>query len=219
MSENKQEVRTQTVVPKDFTYSSGRTQEGSFVAEAAAAYNIGQKDGEYTLKDYYALPDDIRAELIDGHFIYMDAPTTRHQGVIAELYFQISSYIRARKGPCKALFSPLDVRLDNDDKTMLQPDLIILCDEAKDDGKQINGAPDFVAEVVSPSSVKKDYLIKLNKYWNANVREYWIIDPKKQTVSTYYFDADGDVNVTHYTFGEQVPVRIFEDLMIDFTEF
>ncbi|MCI9440117.1 MAG: Uma2 family endonuclease [Ruminococcus sp.] len=219
MSENKQEVRTQTVVPKDFTCSSGRTQEDSFVAEAAAAYNIGQKDGEYTLKDYYALPDDIRAELIDGHLIYMDAPTTRHQGIIAELYFQISSYIRARKGPCKALFSPLDVRLDNDDKTMLQPDLIILCDEAKDDGKRIDGAPDFVAEVVSPSSVKKDYLIKLNKYWNANVREYWIIDPKKQTVSTYYFDADGDVNVTHYTFGEQVPVRIFEDLMIDFTEF
>ena len=147
MSENKQEVRTQTVVPKDFTCSSGRTQEDSFVAEAAAAYNIGQKDGEYTLKDYYALPDDIRAELIDGHLIYMDAPTTRHQGVIAELYFQISSYIRARKGPCKALFSPLDVR------------------------------------------------------------EYWIIDPKKQTVSTNYFDEDGDVNVTHYTFGEKVPVR------------
>lgn len=219
MSESKQDILTQTENPKDFSYNNVRTQDESFVAEAAVAYNTSKKDGEYTLEDYYALPDDVRAELIDGHLIYMDAPTTRHQRVIAELYFQIASYIRSRKGPCKALFSPLDVCLDNDDRTMLQPDLIILCDETKDDGKRINGAPDFVAEVVSPSSVKNDYLVKLNKYWNAKVREYWVIDPKKQTVSTYYFEADGDVNVTHYTFAEQVPVRIFEDLVIDFTEF
>lgn len=219
MSEEKQGILTQPEDSKEFSYNNDRNQEDFFAAEAAVAYNVSKKDGEYTLEDYYALPDDVRAELIDGHLIYMDAPTTRHQGIIAELYFQISSHIRSKKDPCKALFSPLDVRLDNDDKTMLQPDLIILCDETKDDGKRINGAPDFVAEVVSPSSVKKDYLIKLNKYWNAKVHEYWIIDPKKQTVSTYYFGENEDVNVTHYTFGEQVPVRIFEDLMIDFAEF
>lgn len=219
MSGKEQNLSMQPEDPNDFSYENSHAQEVSIIAEAAVSYDIEKKDGEYTLEDYLALPDDIRAELIDGHLIYMDAPTTTHQGIIAELYFQISSYIRKKKGACKALFSPLDVRLDDDDKTMLQPDLIILCDGSKDDGKRINGAPDFVAEVVSPSSIKKDYLIKLNKYWNANVREYWIIDPKKQTVSTYYWESDDEVNVAHYTFREQIPVRIFEELMVDLSEF
>lgn len=219
MTTKEENTLTQTENQKDSSCKYVPQQDTLFVAEAAVAYDSPKKDGEYTLDDYYSLPDDIRAELIDGYLIYMDAPSTTHQGIIAELYFQISSYIRNRKGSCKVLFSPLDVRLDNDDKTMLQPDLIILCDKEKDDGRRINGAPDFVAEVVSPSSVKNDYLVKLNKYWNAKVREYWIIDPIKQTISTYYFEQDEDFNVSHHTFCEQVPVRIFEGLMIDFTEF
>lgn len=76
---------------------------------------------------------------------------------------------------------------------------------------------DFVAEVVSPSSVKKDYLIKLNKYWNAKVREYWIIDPEKQTVSAYCFEPEEAFNMTQYTFGRPIPVRIFEGLEVDFS--
>lgn len=217
MSDKNYDIMSQKEQTQNISYENIPAQEDDFVAEAAAAYQFEKKDGEYTLEDYYALPDDVRAELIDGHLIYMDAPTTRHQGVIAELHFQVASYIRSRKGPCKALFSPLDVCLDNDDKTMLQPDLIILCDETKDDGKRINGAPDFVAEVVSPSSVKRDYLIKLNKYWNAKVREYWIIDPEKQTVSAYCFEPDEAFSMTQYTFGRPVPVRIFEGLEVDFS--
>ena len=89
------------------------------LCESIPAYTVSPKNGHYTLDDYYALPDRIHAELIDGYLIFQDPPTIRHQAIIGELFFQIYSYIREKKGPCKVLLSPIDVRLDNDNKTML----------------------------------------------------------------------------------------------------
>ena len=88
------------------------------IREAAAAYTFSsdKKQGEYTLDDYYALPDDVRAELIDGHLIFLEAPRSVHQELISELLFELKLYIRNNKGACKVLPAPLDVQLDCDNR-------------------------------------------------------------------------------------------------------
>ena len=112
--------------------------------------------------------------------------------------------------------SPIDVRLDLDDRTMVQPDVIILCDKSKYTPRRIEGAPDFIAEVLSPSSKTRDLFIKLNKYRNAGVREYWVIDPIKKSVMTYVFENQDDY--AYYTFRDHIPVSIYGDeLVIDFS--
>ena len=88
-----------------------------------------EENGTYTVEDYCALPEDVRAELIDGFLIFSEMPTITHQAIIGEVYFHIKSYIRKKGGSCKPYFSPIGVRLDKDNKTMLEPDLIILCDQ------------------------------------------------------------------------------------------
>lgn len=186
------------------------------VGEAAISY-CAKKQGEYTLEDYSALPDDVRAELIDGHLIYMEAPTFTHQNIIACLLFELELYIRSNKGKCKVLPSPLDVQLDCNDKTIVQPDIIVICDKEKRKGKRIFGAPDLCIEIISPATRRIDYTIKTSKYANAGVREYWIVDEKRQTIVCYYFE--GEDYPTMYTFHDKVPVRIYNGkLEIDFSD-
>lgn len=163
-------------------------------------------------------PENIRAELIDGIFYYMAAPTVIHQKLIGEVYYRIRSYIEHIKGKCEVMLSPITVQLEEDIHTMLEPDLMIICDEDKlKDGKYVQGAPDFVMEVVSESSKTKDYMIKLNKYWSSGVREYWIADPLKQSVTTYLF-TNQDMDMKAYTFEDKVPINIYSNLLIDFKE-
>lgn len=193
----------------------------SQICEPSIAYNLdNRQNGTYTTDDLKYIPDDVRVELIDGYLFVMEAPTVRHQDVIGELDYYIRSYIKKKKGPCKVVLSPVDVRLDKDNRTMLQPDLVIFCNPNQNTGKNIHGAPDFVVEVLSSYTRKKDCIIKLNKYWNAGVKEYWIIDPKKELVYVYQFISKDVEYVLHtYTFKDKIPVGIYEDLYIDFSEF
>ena len=185
------------------------------VREAKAAY--GAEKRLYTLEDYYALPDERRVELIDGVIYDMAAPETWHQEIIGEIFYIIRNYIHEKKGECKVYIAPVDVQLDRDYKTMVQPDVIILCDVKKDIKRCIMGAPDFVLEVLSDSTRKKDMIIKLRKYREAGVREYWMIDKKKEKVIVYEFEKK-DTPVI-YGFDSQVPVGIYQgDLVIDFQE-
>lgn len=185
------------------------------VKEANVAYTVGE--GEYTLDDYYALPDDLRAELIDGSFYVMEAPSVDHQAVLVELLVMIRNFIRKKKGKCKVFCAPIDVQLDRDDKTMIQPDILVLCDKEKRKDKCIFGAPDFVVEILSKSTRSKDMNLKLKKYKNAGVREYWIVDFEKERVITYFFEKK-DVPVI-YGIRDIVPIRIFcGELQIDFQD-
>lgn len=158
------------------------------IHEASAAYSAGTEfvktktPGEFTISDYYALPDDQRVELIDGVIYDMGAPTYVHQKIIGKFFFQVEKYIDFHKGKCDAMTSPIDVRLDEDDKTMVQPDALILCDHSKIRSWGICGAPDFILEIVSKSSSHRDYILKAGKYMKAGVREYWIINPEKKTL-------------------------------------
>lgn len=185
--------------------------------EAETEYGIEKKQGEYTLEDYLALPEEKRVELIDGIIYDMGAPTGYHQLITGQLYATLLSWIRGRKGKCMPFISPVDVQLDGDDKTILQPDLLILCDKSKYTPARIIGAPDFVAEVLSKSTRRKDLFIKLNKYKNAGVREYWMIDPDRKTVMTWDFENDDEVKM--YGFRDRIPVAIYQgECVIDFAE-
>lgn len=133
------------------------------IREETFAYITRKAQGEYTLEDYYALPDDQRAELIDGVIYDMTAPNFNHQLLASRLHMALFTYILANKGKCFVLEAPLNVQLDCDEKTMVQPDVIVLCDHGKRRGFGIFGAPDLVVEVLSPSTRKKDLGIKLEK--------------------------------------------------------
>lgn len=167
-----------------------------------------KRQGEYTIQDYFAVPEDIRVELIDGVFYDMAAPTFDHQKIAGEIYRQISNYIMDNDGKCEAGIAPIDVQLDCDDKTMVQPDVLILCNNEKILKGRVFGAPDFVLEVISPSTKRKDYFKKLEKYENAGVREYWILDPYKKQLIVFFFE--GDIYAQLHNLTQPVPVHIYE---------
>lgn len=184
-------------------------EEEALMLRETAIYEASDESREYTIDDYYRLPDDVRAELIDGKFFFMNSPTSAHQGVLGNFIFESMLFIKQNKGECKPFVAPLDVQLDCDDKTMVQPDFMIICDKEKIWKDRIYGAPDFVVEVLSPSTKKRDTDIKLIKYKNAGVREYWMVDMDKERVICYFFEEDGLIpNI--YTFQDEVPVRIYD---------
>ncbi len=165
------------------------------------------RQGEYTVEDYYALPEDQRVELIDGIFYDMGAPTSPHQIIGGIIYAQLLTFRNRHGGPCIPMMSPVDVRLDRDEKTMVQPDVLIICDRSKLTYEGVVGAPDLVAEVLSPSTRKKDMTLKLSKYIAAGVREYWIIDPRTRQVVVYEFEKESMPAI--YTFADRIPVGIW----------
>ncbi len=204
-------VKAITEALKENLYDTGSVD--TEMLKEAVAYDVAHK---YTTDDYYALPDDMRVELIDGNFYFMEAPATVHQTIIGELHYMIKSHIKRNKGQCKVYLSPFDVRLDKDNKTVVQPDIMIICDKDKLDNKRCNGAPDFIAEVVSQGSERLDYIKKLNKYLDAGVREYWIISPDKSLVTVYEFTKESMPR--QYHFSDKIPLGILEGLTIDFSE-
>lgn len=158
------------------------------VREVMASY--GKKQGEYTLDDYYSFPDDIRVELIDGVIYDMTlAPMTYHQIFADEIRYQIRNCIDEKKRNCVIVTAP-DVQLDRDEKTMVQPDVVLVCDREIVIGRCVYGAPDFVVEVLSRSTRKKDMVIKLKKYMEAGVQVYWMVDLKNRKLIEYVFDGD-----------------------------
>lgn len=189
-----------------------KDRDDSMVLNDSAAFSYGnsseKKQGEYTVEDYFAIPDEIRVELIDGVIYDMAAPTFDHQKIAGEIHRQIANYIMDNNGKCEAGISPIDVQLDCDDKTMVQPDVLILCKGDKIIKGRVFGAPDFVLEVISPSTKKKDYFKKLEKYENAGVREYWILDPYKKQLVVFFFE--GDIYAQIHDLTKPVSVHIYE---------
>ncbi len=165
----------------------------------------------YTIDDIYALPEGERAELIDGQIYFMAPPSTRHQRIVSKLNQKIANYIDVHGGDCEVFPSPFAVFLNNDDINYVEPDISIICNPSKLDEKGCQGAPDWIIEIVSPTSRQMDYYKKLFKYRTAGVREYWIVDPAKELVMVYRFENE---IMEEYSFGEDIPVGIYEDFSI-----
>ena len=170
-------------------------------------------DRIYTINDIYSLPEGVIAELIGGKLYFKGTPKAIHQSVSGEVYFDTVSYIRERGGDCEVFFPPYGVYLHGDDSTYVIPDLTIVCDpdKRKDDG--CFGAPDWVVEVISKSTQKIDYGLKLFLYREAGVREYWIINPANRTVMVYVFER-GREDADLYSFDDAVPCHVFPGLAI-----
>lgn len=170
----------------------------------------------YTIDDIYALPEGERAELIDGQIYNMAPPKRIHQQISGRLYQTIANYIDSKQGGCEVYLAPFAVFLNGDDKTYVEPDISIICDKDKLNDYGCNGAPDWIIEIVSPSTERMDYGIKLFKYRSAKVREYWIINPSKQTVMVYDFEHELDTK--QYSFNDTIPVCIYQDLKINIAD-
>ena len=172
------------------------------------------KEELYTTDFIYNLPDGKRAELIDGQIYYMAPPTFTHQRFVHYISTEIELYIRSKKGSCEVVPAPFAVFLNKDNKTYVEPDISVICDKSKLNDKGCMGAPDWIIEVVSASSIRMDYLTKLLKYANSGVREYWIVDPQKQRIIVHNFENE---TLEEYTFHDTVKAGIYEDLYINFS--
>ena len=178
------------------------------VKDSSADYGTSPRQKKpHTLKDYYALPEERRAELIDGVFYDMAAPSLRHQSILLSLAIQFREYIKEHDPACEVYIAPCDVRLDKDDYTMVQPDLFVICGEYDRNAVCYEGAPDLAIEILSPATRSKDMLLKLFKYQQAGVREYWIVDPKFNKVTVHYFDTE-EYDPKQYSFKDVVPIEI-----------
>lgn len=173
----------------------------------------------YTEEDYYRLPEDVRAELIDGQIYDMSAPSRIHQEILNAVNNMIYNYIQSKKGNCKVYPAPFAVKpFKDDDKTIVEPDISVICDPGKLTERGCTGAPDWIIEIVSPSTSSQDYVRKLNLYMDAGVREYWIIDPRSQKILVYHLE-ETDFEVKTYTLRDRVKANIYDDLWIDFEGF
>lgn len=170
----------------------------------------------YTVEDIYNLPDKKRAELIDGKIYYMMPTSSRtHQMISGELFATIHSYIKANKGECKVFAAPFSVFINEDNYNYVEPDISVICDLNKLDDRGCNGAPDWIIEVVSIESRRRDYSTKLFKYQESGVREYWIVDPAKDRITVWDFENNDS---EEYCFKDKVKAGIYPDLYIDFSE-
>ena len=167
----------------------------------------------YSTEDIFALPDGKRAEIIDGRWFDMAPPSPNHQRIVGLLFRKISDYLDSKGGQCEVFPAPFAVFLNADDRNYVEPDLSVVCDPDRIDERGLKGAPDLVVEVVSPSSKRMDYYIKLFKYRTAGVREYWIVNPETRVSNIFCFNNDVE-KVDQVRFEDPLGSYIYPDLAI-----
>lgn len=167
----------------------------------------------YTTDDIYALPDGERAELIDGQIYMMGTPSRVHQKLVGQLSRIIGNYIESNHGSCEIYPAPFAVFIKKDDKNYVEPDISVICDKNKLSDRGCEGAPDFIIEIVSPSSRRMDYYKKCALYAESGVREYWIVDPEKQRTMIYRYEDDAAPMIV--PFEQDLAVGIYNNFMIN----
>jgi Uma2 family endonuclease len=178
-----------------------------------------KQESHYTYADYLTWPDDERWELIGGVPYAMSAPQTRHQSISRNLTWLLQNFLQGK--PCKLFYAPFDVRLcaedEDDSDTVVQPDVVVVCDPSKLDDKGCKGVPDFIVEILSPGSLRHDRWTKYNLYQRAGVREYWIVDPDAQTIQTHLLEG-GAYAMRIYGDADSVPVTILPGCEVGLTD-
>lgn len=174
------------------------------------------KPESITLTQYEALPEDKRVEVFEGTVYNMAGPSQIHQALSMQLSNIIFNYIKNKKGQCSIFTAPFDVKLSDTPLTIVQPDIMVVCDKNKLDEKRCNGAPDFIIEIASPGNSSDDYIRKLYYYKKYGVREYWIVDSKRKIITVNFFE--NNIVSVQYPFDSVIKVNIYDDLFIDFSE-
>jgi len=172
----------------------------------------------YTEEDYYNTSKDVHIELINGQIYNQAAPSRIHQELLGELYTLIHQYIKSKSESCKVYPAPFAVKLFDDKKTIVEPDISIICNPDKLTDSGCTGAPDWIIEIVSPGNSSHDYVRKLNLYADAGVREYWIVNPSNRTVFVYNLTESKLENI-YFSFNDKIKAGIYDDLYINFAEF
>ncbi len=179
-----------------------------------------QQNQIYTYGLYQSWPEDEQWELIEGTPYAMTAPKRIHQTVVTALGAQLYNYFQGK--PCSAYVAPLDVRLpegdeaDDEIKSVVQPDLLVVCDNDKLDDAGCRGAPDWVIEVLSPSTALKDMHNKRDLYERHRVREYWLVHPTERWVMIYLLDQRHQYGKGQlFSMDQPTAVTLFADLTID----
>ncbi|MCL1918918.1 MAG: Uma2 family endonuclease [Peptococcaceae bacterium] len=176
---------------------------------------LPKENERYTYTDYCSWDNDERWELIDGvPYAMTPAPSRFHQNISGNLFGQLFNYLQGK--PCKVYHAPFDVRLNTgtNDDTVVQPDLLVVCDSSKLDDKGCVGAPDLVVEILSPSTARKDKLIKFQKYQQSGIREFWIIDPETRTVQVCTLE-NGNYIISMYGDTDTVHVQVLDGCQIE----
>lgn len=177
----------------------------------------------HTYGDYLSWPNDVRYELIDGEaYLMAPAPDLAHQDVAGEIYFQARQALQGKS--CRAFIAPVDVRLpkaqeaDDTIDTVVQPDVLVVCDGHKLDKRGVRGAPDWVVEVLSPSTAGHDQINKRQLYERHGVREYWLIHPVDRVLTIYNW-VDGAFGKPEiYALAGETPVGILPEIVIRWDE-
>ena len=172
---------------------------------------------KYTYEDYLNTSDDVRYELIDGDLILAPAPTTLHQRVLINLLYAIGPFVRAN-GLGEVFAAPTDVYLS--DTNVVQPDILFIATERAHiiTETNIQGAPDLVIEIASPSTEERDRSVKLQLYARFGVLEYWIAHPVNETVETLRLENGGFVPTGHYNRTDALTTPLLPGLRIDLSQ-
>ena len=184
---------------------------------------LSKEDKQYTYAAYLKFPNEERWEIIDGIPNMQSAPTWQHQSISRELMLQFGGYLNNHQ--CQVFAAPFDLRLpkfeekDEDVTNVYQPDLLVVCDKSRLKGTGYYGVPDLVIEILSPSTVRNDRLLKFNFYEKVGVKEYWIVEPDAKLVSVFTLQDNNRYGRTElYTETDHVTVSIFPDLIIDLSK-
>jgi Uma2 family endonuclease len=185
----------------------------------ADALDFPFEDQYYTYADWLEFDESVRAELIGGVLYMMAPPATNHQDVHRELFLQLGNFLKGK--PCKVYSAPFAVRLfpkdDLSDDTVVEPDIVVICDQTKIDKQGCRGAPDLVIEILSPSNIRHDRIVKFQKYLAAGVREYWVVDPDNRAVEVHIL-RDGGYHTMVYDETAEAPVSVLPGCVIRLAE-
>ena len=166
-----------------------------------------RQDEYYAYEDWLDLDDGNRYELLNGEIRMMSEPSRRHQEIVMEMSRQIANFLVGKS--CRVYPAPFGVRLHNKKDTAFQPDITVVCDPSKLSDKGCVGAPDLIAEILSPSTAEYDKVVKFNQYLQAGVREYWIVDPDSKTVSVHIL-KDAEYVVRQFAQGDTIKVHVLD---------
>lgn len=185
---------------------------------------LALKDTAYhTYADYLQWTDN-NYELIDGEAYFMaPAPNLEHQEVAGEVYFQLRSALTGKK--CRAFIAPIDVRFaqqqgaaDKQIDTVVQPDVLVVCDPTKLDRRGVRGAPDWILEVLSPATASHDQIKKRDLYERHGVREYWLVHPVDRVLTMYQLEGKEFSKPIIVELAGETAITVLDDVLIQWDD-